>query len=100
MSTCLVTVRLRTWSAIFVIYLIARARDPVGSGHERIVRHIRLAASCFLLRGTDQPADSLQRLYRSDGFAVAEPLPCRKSPAILAATRAAEALTESRARCA
>ena len=45
-------------------------------------------------------ADLLRLLYRSDGFAVAESPPCRKSPAMLAATRAAEALTVSRARCA
>ena len=44
--------------------------------------------------------DLLQLLYRSDGFAVAESMPCRKSPAMLAATRAAETLTESRSRCA
>ena len=39
-------------------------------------------------------------LYRSGGLVVAELPPYRKSPAMLSATRAAEALTESRARCA
>ena len=41
-----------------------------------------------------------QALYRSDPLTAAAPPPCRKSPAMLSATRVAEALTESRSRCA
>lgn len=47
---------------------------------------------------TSRQADLLKLLYRSNRLALAAPPPCRKSPAMLAATRTTEALTESHAR--
>ena len=88
------------------IRLAASRTESFATCAYRAVVSTLLCPRSLPIIGWDCPSDIslsvnlLQSLYRSACFAVAEPTPCRKSPAMLAATRVAEALTESRSRCA
>ena len=84
------------------IFLLLLRLWGCGQGAERLVHHIhrRPVTGRDSLSDISPLSDLLQRLYRSEDLSKAEPSPCRKFPAMLAATCAAEALTESRAKCA